>query len=50
VLFYGLAIKLVDMSGMSPMMAKHAIPIEGYYYVTELCDNSLNNVESSGRC
>lgn len=43
-LFYGICINEVDISKLSPMVAKHTAPIKSYLYVTELCAASLNHV------
>ena len=42
-MFYGISIKEADTSKLSPFIAKHALPIVAYYYVTELCDMSLED-------
>ena len=41
--FHGVVIRTRDTTGMSAMQRAHTSPIEGYLYVTELCDMALSS-------
>jgi hypothetical protein len=43
VLFYGLCIRTLYTRNMPAFAIKHANLVEGYYYITELCDGALSD-------